>query len=121
MFNDGAMIALSKDRVIASPVPNHWNLRNIFISGAAARGNPSPAVHAVCSCSIRQSHPPCSGKALCAQASWPMHAGAIVVTLPQQEECTGADAARALLLLQALCTGCTSRCPPGCCTTWPRT
>ena len=36
VFNDGAMIALSKDRVIASPVPNHWNLRNIFISGARA-------------------------------------------------------------------------------------
>lgn len=34
VFNDGAMIALSKDRVISSPVPNHWNLRNIFIIGA---------------------------------------------------------------------------------------
>ncbi len=34
VFNDGAMIALSKDRVISSPVPNHWNLRNIFIVGA---------------------------------------------------------------------------------------
>jgi H+-transporting ATPase len=34
VFNDGAMIALSKDRVVASPVPNTWNLRNIFISGA---------------------------------------------------------------------------------------
>ena len=39
VFNDGAMIALSKDRVISSPVPNHWNLRNIFISGA----RPHPA------------------------------------------------------------------------------
>lgn len=34
VFNDGAMIALSKDRVISSPVPNSWNLRNIFIVGA---------------------------------------------------------------------------------------
>lgn len=33
VFNDGAMIALSKDRVISSPVPNSWNLRNIFIIG----------------------------------------------------------------------------------------
>ena len=33
MFNDGAMIALSKDRVVASPTPNSWNLRAIFISG----------------------------------------------------------------------------------------
>ena len=33
VFNDGAMIALSKDRVVASPVPNKWNLRNIFIVG----------------------------------------------------------------------------------------
>ena len=36
VFNDGAMIALSKDRVISSPVPNHWDLRNIFISGASS-------------------------------------------------------------------------------------
>mmetsp|Transcript_24189 Transcript_24189/g.43300 ORF Transcript_24189/g.43300 Transcript_24189/m.43300 type:complete len:1063 (-) Transcript_24189:267-3455(-) len=33
VFNDGAMIALSKDRVIPSPTPNRWNLRNIFIMG----------------------------------------------------------------------------------------
>jgi H+-transporting ATPase len=34
VFNDGAMIALSKDRVVSSPVPNTWNLRNIFTVGA---------------------------------------------------------------------------------------
>ena len=34
VFNDGAMIALSKDRVVASPVPNHWDLKSIFIVGA---------------------------------------------------------------------------------------
>eukprot|EP00195_Chlamydomonas_chlamydogama_P015211 CAMPEP_0202890410 /NCGR_PEP_ID=MMETSP1392-20130828/817_1 /ASSEMBLY_ACC=CAM_ASM_000868 /TAXON_ID=225041 /ORGANISM="Chlamydomonas chlamydogama, Strain SAG 11-48b" /LENGTH=1114 /DNA_ID=CAMNT_0049573971 /DNA_START=250 /DNA_END=3594 /DNA_ORIENTATION=+ len=33
VFNDGAMIALSKDKVTASPVPNSWNLTNIFIMG----------------------------------------------------------------------------------------
>ncbi|KAK9905489.1 hypothetical protein WJX75_000844 [Coccomyxa subellipsoidea] len=33
VFNDGAMIALSKDRVVSSPVPNTWNLRNIFTVG----------------------------------------------------------------------------------------
>jgi len=33
VFNDGAMIALSKDKVTASRMPNVWNLRNIFISG----------------------------------------------------------------------------------------
>ncbi len=33
VFNDGAMIALSKDRVVASPTPNSWNLKAIFISG----------------------------------------------------------------------------------------
>lgn len=33
VFNDGAMIALSKDRVVASPMPNTWNLKVIFISG----------------------------------------------------------------------------------------
>lgn len=33
VFNDGAMIALSKDRVRASPLPDVWNLRNIFLSG----------------------------------------------------------------------------------------
>ncbi len=26
VFNDGAMIALSKDRVVASKVPNSWNI-----------------------------------------------------------------------------------------------
>ncbi len=40
VFNDGAMIALSKDRVISSPVPNHWNLRNIFIIGAQLYSTP---------------------------------------------------------------------------------
>jgi H+-transporting ATPase len=33
VFNDGAMIALSKDRVIASKTPNSWNITNIFIMG----------------------------------------------------------------------------------------
>lgn len=33
VFNDGAMIALSKDKVTPSPVPNRWNLYSIFISG----------------------------------------------------------------------------------------
>lgn len=33
VFNDGAMIALSKDRVVASQLPNSWNLNNIFIMG----------------------------------------------------------------------------------------
>ena len=33
VFNDGAMIALSKDKVVASKLPNSWNLRNIFIMG----------------------------------------------------------------------------------------
>ena len=33
VFNDGAMIALSKDTVTASRVPNKWNLYSIFISG----------------------------------------------------------------------------------------
>lgn len=33
VFNDGAMIALSKDRVVPSPTPNTWRLRNIFIVG----------------------------------------------------------------------------------------
>ena len=37
VFNDGAMIALSKDRVVASPVPNHWDLRSIFIVGERSR------------------------------------------------------------------------------------
>eukprot|EP00887_Chlorella_sp_A99_P007955 scaffold12.g7955.t1 len=35
VFNDGAMIALSKDRVEPSPVPNRWNLFSIFTSGMA--------------------------------------------------------------------------------------
>jgi hypothetical protein len=34
VFNDGAMIALSKDRVIASRTPNRWDLRSIFTRGA---------------------------------------------------------------------------------------
>ena len=33
VFNDGAMIALSKDRVVPSHVPNRWNLTSIFITG----------------------------------------------------------------------------------------
>lgn len=33
VFNDGAMIALSKDKVVASNLPNAWNLKNIFIMG----------------------------------------------------------------------------------------
>ena len=33
VFNDGAMIALSKDKVVASQTPNSWNLKNIFIMG----------------------------------------------------------------------------------------
>jgi H+-transporting ATPase len=33
VFNDGAMIALSKDRVTPSPVPNMWCLPNIFATG----------------------------------------------------------------------------------------
>nr|QEH60479.1 H+-translocating ATPase P-type [Dunaliella maritima] len=33
VFNDGAMIALSKDRVVASKTPNSWNITNIFIMG----------------------------------------------------------------------------------------
>ncbi|GBF93844.1 plasma-membrane proton-efflux P-type ATPase [Raphidocelis subcapitata] len=33
VFNDGAMIALSKDRVTPSPAPNSWRLRNIFALG----------------------------------------------------------------------------------------
>ena len=33
VFNDGAMIALSKDKVVASKLPNSWNLKNIFIMG----------------------------------------------------------------------------------------
>mmetsp|Transcript_11130 Transcript_11130/g.33371 ORF Transcript_11130/g.33371 Transcript_11130/m.33371 type:complete len:1061 (-) Transcript_11130:545-3727(-) len=33
VFNDGAMIALSKDKVVASRLPNHWALPSIFIVG----------------------------------------------------------------------------------------
>lgn len=33
VFNDGAMIALSKDRVVPSHVPNRWNLYSIFVTG----------------------------------------------------------------------------------------
>lgn len=33
VFNDGAMIALSKDRVVPSRSPNSWNLRDIFLMG----------------------------------------------------------------------------------------
>jgi H+-transporting ATPase len=33
VFNDGAMIALSKDKVVASRLPNHWALKSIFITG----------------------------------------------------------------------------------------
>ena len=34
VFNDGAMIALSKDRVTASRTPNRWDLTAIFVQGA---------------------------------------------------------------------------------------
>lgn len=33
VFNDGAMIALAKDRVVPSKLPNAWNLKNIFLMG----------------------------------------------------------------------------------------
>nr|P54210.1 RecName: Full=Plasma membrane ATPase; AltName: Full=Proton pump [Dunaliella acidophila]AAB49042.1 plasma membrane proton ATPase [Dunaliella acidophila] len=33
VFNDGAMIALSKDRVVASVLPSTWNLATIFVPG----------------------------------------------------------------------------------------
>lgn len=33
VFNDGAMIALAKDRVVPSKLPNSWNLKNIFLMG----------------------------------------------------------------------------------------
>jgi len=33
VFNDGAMIALSKDKVVPSHVPNRWNLYSIFLTG----------------------------------------------------------------------------------------
>ena len=38
VFNDGAMIALSKDKVTPSPVPNRWNLYSIFVQGGRAGG-----------------------------------------------------------------------------------
>jgi H+-transporting ATPase len=34
VFNDGAMIALAKDRVVASQMPNSWDLPSIFVQGA---------------------------------------------------------------------------------------
>jgi len=47
VFNDGAMIALSKDRVVASRMPNSWHLGAIFGQGArSARCGASPAAHA---------------------------------------------------------------------------
>jgi H+-transporting ATPase len=36
VFNDGAMIALSKDTVTPSRLPNRWNLTSIFLSGGWA-------------------------------------------------------------------------------------
>mmetsp|Transcript_6324 Transcript_6324/g.19568 ORF Transcript_6324/g.19568 Transcript_6324/m.19568 type:complete len:1015 (-) Transcript_6324:364-3408(-) len=33
VFNDGAMIALSKDKCVPSKLPNSWNLKNIFLMG----------------------------------------------------------------------------------------
>ena len=33
VFNDGAMIALSKDNVTPSRLPNRWNLTSIFLAG----------------------------------------------------------------------------------------
>ena len=33
VFNDGAMIALAKDRVQPSRAPNRWNLTTIFLEG----------------------------------------------------------------------------------------
>ena len=36
VFNDGAMIALSKDRVVASHTPNVWHLGAVFAQGAPA-------------------------------------------------------------------------------------
>lgn len=33
VFNDGAMIALAKDRVTPSQLPSMWRIRNIFIMG----------------------------------------------------------------------------------------
>ena len=51
VFNDGAMIALSKDRVRASALPDTWNLRNIFISGAPlGLKHPCAALEPLCLC-----------------------------------------------------------------------
>lgn len=33
VFNDGAMIALSKDTVTPSQLPNRWDLTSIFLAG----------------------------------------------------------------------------------------
>ena len=38
VFNDGAMIALSKDTVTPSRLPNRWNLNSIFLSGGSLVG-----------------------------------------------------------------------------------
>ncbi len=47
VFNDGAMIALSKDRVVASRMPNSWHLGAIFGQGARAPScGTSPATEA---------------------------------------------------------------------------
>lgn len=37
VFNDGAMIALSKDRVVASRMPNSWHLGAIFGQGMPSK------------------------------------------------------------------------------------
>ena len=42
VFNDGAMIALAKDRVTPSRTPNRWNLTAIFVEGLPL----SPLPHA---------------------------------------------------------------------------
>lgn len=36
VFNDGAMIALSKDTVTPSALPNRWDLTSIFLAGGCA-------------------------------------------------------------------------------------
>lgn len=51
VFNDGAMIALSKDNVTPSRLPNRWNLWSIFVSGEAA-AVPLPAVRPLCAGAI---------------------------------------------------------------------
>jgi hypothetical protein len=38
VFNDGAMIALSKDKVTPSHTPDRWNLNRIFVQGEHAPG-----------------------------------------------------------------------------------